>query len=266
MLAGRAAAAAARSVNMTTVESAPVFLAARYAGGDGTTGGSIPCWSIAPPTPRLTRGLDPRDRVTIQNSASSRRSPSAAYLASWRAIGIRRPSICAAKSVPANTSADYLSKMLRTVKLDGADVTVVPMPAADMAAAMKRGDVVRFPAGNPAHRTMAARRRRSSSGRSVYRELFNLNTTAGTERSGEAASPVDVARLPRVAEVHARPADHGRFCRRASRAPGHHRHRVASPDSRRRCHPTLDVLVEEEPWWPPGRSVRRAPARNCKSG
>ena len=61
-----------------------------------------------------------------------------------RSAGIRRLADLRGKKVgaPANTSAGYyLAKMLKTVKLAEPDVTVVPMAVADMAAAMKRGDV-----------------------------------------------------------------------------------------------------------------------------
>jgi hypothetical protein len=191
-----------------------------------------------------------------------------------RSAGIRRLVDLRGKRVgtPANTSAEYyLSKMLRTVKLDEPDVTVVAMPVADMAAAMKRGDVDAVSGWEPgAQDSMAALGADAIvfQDRSVYRELFNLNTTAGvlSRRSG-GSWWTSCVRLPRRRGTFVRVRRMcGRFCRRASTCP-----RPPSPpcgvtsDSRRRCHPTLSTcLSRRSRGWPPGRSVRRAPARNCR--
>src|SRR5207237_8467337 len=61
-----------------------------------------------------------------------------------RSSGIARLADLRGKKIgaPSNTSSGYyLAKMLRTARLEESDVTVVAMPVADMAAAMKRGDV-----------------------------------------------------------------------------------------------------------------------------
>jgi NitT/TauT family transport system substrate-binding protein len=176
-----------------------------------------------------------------------------------RSAGIRRLVDLRGKRVgtPANTSAEYyLSKMLRTVKLDEPDVTVVPMPVADMAAAMRRGDVDAVAGWEPgAQDSMAALGTDAIvfQDRSVYRELFNLNTTAGVlSDPAKRRVLVDVVRAIAAAsrEVRARPADVRPLLSSRINVPQatiatvwrHFRFPTSLPPD------TLDVLIEEEPW------------------
>jgi NitT/TauT family transport system substrate-binding protein len=81
-----------------------------------------------------------------------------------------------------NTSAHYfLSKMARHAGLAESDVTAVAVPLPDMPAALKRGDVDAISIWEP----QAQNSQQTLGGdavvfqdRSVYRELFDLNTTA----------------------------------------------------------------------------------------
>ena len=251
------------AVNMTTVESAPVFLAAQGAAGRdmALTGGGIPLLvdrtadaATNSETQILLRSVDnPELRIVMTVAECEYR------IVARRSAGIRRLVDLRGKRVgaPANTSAEYyLSKMLRTVKLDEPDVTVVPMPVADMAAAMKRGDVDAVSGWEPGAQDSIAALGADAivfQDRSVYRELFNLNTTAGV--LGDPAKRrvlVDVVRAIAAASrnVRARPADVRPLLSSRINLPQttiatvwrHFRFPTSLPPD------TLDVLVEEEQW------------------
>jgi NitT/TauT family transport system substrate-binding protein len=251
------------AVNMTTVESAPVFLAAQGAAGGemALTGGGIPLLvdrtadaATNSETQILLRSVDnPELRIVMTVAECDYR------IVARRSAGIRRLVDLRGKRVgtPANTSAEYyLSKMLRTVKLDEPDVTVVPMPVADMAAAMRRGDVDAVAGWEPgAQDSMAALGTDAIvfQDRSVYRELFNLNTTAGVlSDPAKRRVLVDVVRAIAAAsrDVRARPADVRPLLSSRINVPQatiatvwrHFRFPTSLPPD------TLDVLIEEEPW------------------
>jgi NitT/TauT family transport system substrate-binding protein len=251
------------AVNMTTVESAPVFLAAQGAAGGemALTGGGIPLLvdrtadaATNSETQILLRSVDnPELRIVMTVAECDYR------IVARRSAGIRRLVDLRGKRVgtPANTSAEYyLSKMLRTVKLDEPDVTVVAMPVADMAAAMKRGDVDAVSGWEPgAQDSMAALGADAIvfQDRSVYRELFNLNTTAGVlSDPAKRRVLVDVVRAIAAAsrDVRARPADVRPLLSSRINVPQatiatvwrHFRFPTSLPPD------TLDVLIEEEPW------------------
>src|SRR5207248_4603907 len=133
-----------------------------------------------------------------------------------KSAGIRRLADLRGKKIgtPANTSSGYyLAKMLRTVKLAESDVTVVAMQVADMAAAMKRGDVDAVSGWEPgAHDSIAALGADAIvfQDRSVYRELFDLNTTTGVLNDpAKRRSLVDAVRAMVTAsrQITARPPD-----------------------------------------------------------
>src|SRR5206468_8177355 len=86
-------------------------------------------------------------------------------------------------TVPRNTSAAYfLAKMLATAKLTEADVTIVPIdPANQMSAALRDGRVDAVAMWDPetARAVMAVGDDAVVlQDKTVYRELFNLNTSA----------------------------------------------------------------------------------------
>jgi sulfonate transport system substrate-binding protein len=251
------------AVNMTTVESAPVFLAAQGVAGRemALTGGGIPLLvnrsadaATNSETQILLRSVDnPELRIVMTVAECEYR------IVARRSAGIRRLVDLRGKKVgtPANTSAEYyLSKMLRTVKLDEPDVTVVTMPVADMAAAMKRGDVDAVSGWEPGAQDSIAALGADAvvfQDRPVYRELFNLNTTAGVlSDPSKRRVLVDVVRaIARASrDVRARPADVRPLLSSRINVPEatiatvwrHFRFPASIPRD------TLDVLVEEEQW------------------
>lgn len=263
MLAQASAPPLRVAVNMTTVESAPVFLAAQGAAGGemALTGGGIPLLvdrtadaATNSETQILLRSVDnPELRIVMTVAECDYR------IVARRSAGIRRLVDLRGKRVgaPANTSAEYyLSKMLRTVKLDESDVTVVPMPVADMAAAMKRGDVDAVSGWEPGAQDSIAALGADAivfQDPSVYRELFNLNTTAGV-LSDPAKRRLLVGVVRAIAgasrDVRARPADVRPLLSSRINVPQatiatvwrHFRFPASIPRD------TLDVLVEEEQW------------------
>jgi len=175
------------AVNMTTVESAPVFLAAqdapelrmdiRAGGIPVLLEGSVDAATNSE-TQALIRSVERPDLRIVMTVAECYYR-----LVARRSAGVTRLPDLRGKRIgtPLNTSsAYYLAKMLRTAKLEEADVTIVGMPVADMAAAMKRGDVDAVSGWEPgAHDAITALGVDAVvfQDRSVYRELFDLNTT-----------------------------------------------------------------------------------------
>jgi NitT/TauT family transport system substrate-binding protein len=173
------------AVNMTTVESLPVFLAARgrpvvvSAGGipqllDGTAEAATNSETQA-----LLRSVGaPNLRIVLTVAECFYR------LVGRRSAGIERVSDLKGKKIgtPANTSSRYyLALMLAGAKLTEADVTVVPMAVNLMGAAMKKGEVDAVSGWEPGAQDAIDALGRDAivfQERSVYRELFNLNTTA----------------------------------------------------------------------------------------
>ena len=263
MLAQASAPPLRVAVNMTTVESAPVFLAAQGAAGRNMaiTGGGIPLLvdrtadaATNSETQILLRSVDnPELRIVMTVAECEYR------IVARRSAGIRRLMDLRGRKVgtPANTSAEYyLSKMLRTVKLDESHVTVVPMPVADMAAAMKRGDVDAVSGWEPGAQDSIAALGADAivfQDPPVYRELFNLNTTAGV-LSDPAKRRLLVGVVRAIAgasrDVRARPADVRPLLSSRINVPQatiatvwhHFRFPASIPRD------TLDVLVEEEQW------------------
>ena len=185
---GRDAAQSLRfAVNMTTVESIPVFLAAEARSGTRivVTSGGIPQLvdgsadaATNSETQALLRSVaSPNLRIVLTVAECYYR------LVARRSAGIQKVSDLRGKRIgtPATTSAHYhLAKMLRTAKLAETDVTVVPMPVPEMAAAIKKGDVDAVSGWEPgAQHSVDALGNDAVvfQDRSVYRELFNLNTT-----------------------------------------------------------------------------------------
>jgi NitT/TauT family transport system substrate-binding protein len=251
------------AVNMTTVESAPVFLAAQRAAGSAMTlaSGGIPLLvnrtadaATNSETQILLRSVESPDLRIVMTVAECEYR-----LVARRSSGIRQLTDLRGKRIgtPANTSAEYyLSKMLRTVKLDEPDVTVVPMPVADMAAGMKRGDVDAVSGWEPGAQDSIAALGADAivfQVPSVYRELFNLNTTAGVlSDPAKRRALVDVVRgiVNASRDVRARPADVRPLLSSRINVPEstiaavwrHFRFPAAVPRD------TLDVLIEEEQW------------------
>jgi ABC-type amino acid transport substrate-binding protein len=186
---GGAASAPLRvAVNMTTIESAPVFLAAAgpSSGGMILNPGGIPqlvsgeaeAATNAETQALLRSAASPNLRIVLTVAECYYR------IVARRSAGITRLADLRGKKVGTSlsTSAHYfLVKMARTAGLSESDVTAVAVPLPDMPAALKRGDVDAIAIWEPqAHNSeqMLGSDAVVFQDRSVYRELFDLNTTA----------------------------------------------------------------------------------------
>jgi sulfonate transport system substrate-binding protein len=251
------------AVNMTTVESAPVFLAAQRVGEAAMplTAGGIPLLldrtadaATNSETQILLRSVERPDLRVVMTVAEceyrivARRSSGISRLANLRGRKI---------GTPANTSAEYyLSKMLHTAEMDEPDVKVVPMAVADMAAAMKRGDVDAVAGWEPGAQDSIDALGSDAivfQDRPVYRELFNLNTTAAVlNEPAKRRALVDAVRAIATAsrDVRGRPTDVRPLLSTRINVPQatiatvwrHFRFPAALPRD------LLDVLVDEEQW------------------
>jgi len=175
------------AVNMATIESAPVFLAARDAADVRMelSSGGIPLLldgsvdaATNSETQALLRSVDRPDlRIVMTVSECAYR------IVARRDAGIATLADLRGKKVgtPANTSAHYyLVKALRQAGVAVSDVTVVAMVVPDMASAIAKGDVDAVSGWEPgAHDAIAALGPRGITFQppGLYRELFDLNTT-----------------------------------------------------------------------------------------
>ncbi len=175
-------------VNMTTIESAPVFLAAEGAGGAGIVlrAGGIPVLvagdadaATHAETQALLRSTaNPNVRIVLTVAECYYR------IVARRSAGITRLADLRGKRIGTSLSTSahyYLVKMAGTAGIAESDITAVPLPLPDMPAALKRGDVDAVSIWEP-HAENSVQALGNDAvvfqDRSVYRELFNLNTTA----------------------------------------------------------------------------------------
>jgi sulfonate transport system substrate-binding protein len=175
------------AVNMATIESAPVFVAARDAADVRMelSAGGIPVLldgkvdaATNSETQALIRSVDRPDLRIVMTVAEC-----AYRIVARRASGIAAVADLRGKKIgtPANTSAHYyLVKSLRRAGLAASDVTVVAMAVPDMAGALAKGEVDAVSGWEPgAHDAIAALGPQGISFQppGLYRELFDLNTT-----------------------------------------------------------------------------------------
>jgi len=176
------------SGNTTTIELSPVLVAANgiYPGPITVTNGGIPNimdGSADVATNAETQLLrqsvdDPNLRVIFTVAESFYR------IVARKSAGIAKVSDLKGKRIttPRNTSAEYfLVRMLATANLTEADVTIVPItPVTDMSVALKDRRVDAIAMWEPeSERAIAATGDDAIvlQDRTVYRELFNLNTS-----------------------------------------------------------------------------------------
>jgi sulfonate transport system substrate-binding protein len=188
-------------VNLTTIETVPIYLAAEGLDVE-LTGGAIPS---------LTDGkVDVVTNAETQAILRSTARPDIRVILTvaeygYRIIARRSAGVGAASDLRGrkiatslNSSAHfYIVKTLRGVGLSEKDVTVVGMPPNDMPAALARGDVDAVSIWEPA----AERSVRALGADGVviagpaYRERFNLNTTTAVLADpGKRAALVDLLR------------------------------------------------------------------------
>jgi len=175
-------------VNVTTIETVPIYLAAEgpLAGALELTGGALPLLTegkVDTVTNAETQALlrstaNPDIRVILTVAEYSYR------IVARRSAGIATASDLRGKKIATqlNSSAHfYIVKTLRSAGLSEADVTVVGMTAPEMPAALARGDVDAVSIWEPAAEKSVAALGADAvilSG-PTYRERFNLNTTTG---------------------------------------------------------------------------------------
>jgi len=251
------------AVNMTTIESAPVFVAA-----EGPSGAVIRL-SSGGIAQLVSNSADAATNASTQAVLRSVANPNLRIIltvaecyyriVARRSAGIQRIADLRGKKVATstNTSAHfYLVKMLRTASLAESDVTVVPLQLNEMPAALKKGDVDAVSIWEP-----GAQNSLEAVGedvvvlqdRSVYRELFNLNTTTDvlTDRAKRPALINVVRAIVRASErVRNRPSEvwpllASKINLKEPTIPAVWRH-FRFPASL--SSDLLDVLVEEERW------------------
>jgi len=170
--------------NMSTIELSPLLVAADkiYPGEISVINGGIPAVvsgmvdvATNAETQLLRQSVDdPGLRVVFTVAESFYR------IVARKSAGIHRIADLKGKRIttPRNTSAHYfLVKMLNTERLSETDVTLVNInPVTEMSTALKEGRVDAVAMWEPeAERAIAAV---TFQDRRVYRELFNLNTSA----------------------------------------------------------------------------------------
>ena len=189
------------SGNVTTIEIAPVLLAAQSHREPVTIGnGGVPdlfgpdrvMLSTNAETQALRVSVDNPDLRIIMTVSEglyrivARRSAGIETLADLRGKRIATISI--------TSSGYFLHRMLRTAGLDYEDVTVVPvMPLSRLADVIAAGEVDAVTIWEPQMQNVLTRLGEDAiefSGEGVYRELFNLNTTAA-----QLADPVQRQRI-----------------------------------------------------------------------
>jgi len=175
--------------NMTTIELSPLLLASNgiYKDEISVVNGGIPAImngmvdvATNAETQLLRQSVDDPDLRVIFTVAEG-----LYRIVARKSAGIRRVADLKGKRIttPPNTSAHYyLVKMLRRANLSESDVTLVNInPVTDMSRALKEGRVDAVSMWEPeSERAIAVAGSDAVvlQGRGVYRELFNLNTSA----------------------------------------------------------------------------------------
>lgn len=269
-----AAAPIAIHGNTHTFEIAPVLLAAaEYYPGEATVKmGGIPNLVGAPMIPGfgeegvadvathaetqiLRYSVDHPDLRVILNVTEG-----LYRVVARRSAGIASMADMAGKrvaTIPQTSSGYFLSRMLAREGLSFDDIEVVSIsPLEDMAGAIERGEVDAVVIWEP-YSEQASRALGEDAiefgGAGVYRELFNLNTTAENLADPEKRAKIvtfvravmDAAEATRAdpAAAQALVEDSGGFVTQdVADAWRHHAFMASMPDD------LLDVLVEEEQW------------------
>jgi NitT/TauT family transport system substrate-binding protein len=271
--AGSVAGPLALHGNKTTLEISPVLLAARdyYPGEVSIKMGGVPnlfgevSGSGEPGTAVIATNAETQ---LIRNSVDNpdlrmilNVSEGLYRIVARRSAGIENVADLAGKriaTVPVTSSGYFLARMLDREGLDYGDITAVPLsPLSEMAVALDKGDVdavvIWEPWAEHAARVLG-NDVTEISGEGVYRELFNLNTTAANLRDPEMrARIVRMVRaiLDASAEIRANPAEaqtllaqvSGHTTQDIADTWKHHTFPANIPND------ILDVLVEQEQWY-----------------
>src|SRR5262245_10240794 len=251
------------AVNMTTIESAPLFVSAEGPAGASLrlSGGGIPQLvsleadaATNSSTQAVIRSIaNPNLRIVLTVAECFYR------IVARRSTGIARVEDLRGKRIgtPVNTSAHfYLAKMLRGANLAESDVTVVPLPQNELTAAIEKRAVDAVSIWEPwAQYSIEAIGSDAVvlENRSFYRELFNLNTTADVladpaKRSAIVnlvRAAIDASDRVRQNPATVRPLLVSKINVKEETSAavwGQFRFPATLPDD------LLDVLVEEEAW------------------
>ena len=207
------------AVNTTTIESAPIFGAAELSKGRvELIGGKIPRLldgSAIAATNAETQALlysvaNPGIRIILTAAECAYR------IVARRSAGIRNGSDLRGRKVGTlrHTSAHfYLAKTLGRAGLSETDATVIDVPLGEMPAALARGDVDALAIWEPVAEAAAQALNDDVAifeGPSLYRERFNLNTTADILRDpARRAVLVDFVRtvIDAAGRIRERPQD-----------------------------------------------------------
>lgn len=251
------------AVNMTTIETAPAFLAETRPAGASFTIVSGGIRNLANGTAHAATNAETQMLLVTPSSPNIRLLLTVAE-GLYRVIGRKSAGITTLASLrgkrittPRNTSAHYhLVKMLRTAGVAESEVTLVTAGATEMAAAIARRDADAISMWEPeAQNALEALGSDATvfQDNTVYRELFSLYTT--TEVLNDARRRRELVAFVRAllaagTTVRATPKDVMPLVARkiqqsdatVSRSWPFHAFPVALlPD-------TLDVMADEEPW------------------
>jgi ABC-type nitrate/sulfonate/bicarbonate transport system substrate-binding protein len=247
--------------NITTIEFAPVLLAAQWHSAPvGISNGGVPDLASAGGAELATNAETQALRASVTNPdlrIIMTVSEGLYRIVARRSAGIRTLADLKGKriaTISITSSGYFLHRMLRTVGLDYADITVVPLNTATAEEAMAKGEIDAVTIWEPMIDNIARRLGDDAiefNGKGVYRELFNLNTTAT-----QLADPVQRKRivefvravLRATRELHADPRHAWTAVAKSAgydeatvaRTWHHHRYPgVLAPD-------LLDVMEDEE--------------------
>jgi NitT/TauT family transport system substrate-binding protein len=247
-------------INLTTIETLPIYLAAERGDAIELTGGALPTLTegkVDAATNAETQAIlrstaNPEIRVILTVAEYSYR------IVARRSAGIRTAADLRGKKIATslNSSAHfYIVKTLRGAGLSENDVTVVGLAPPEMPAALARGEVDAVSIWEPAAE-MSVQALGSDAvilQGPPYKERFNLNTTvAAAADPVKRAALVDLLRsLIRTSQqVQARPEEAQRLIAGKLHLPGAivsttwslFRFPASLPDD------LLDSMVEQEPW------------------
>jgi NitT/TauT family transport system substrate-binding protein len=247
-------------VNLTTIETLPIYLAAEGRDDIALTGGALPTLTegkVDAVTNAETQAVlrstaNPEIRVILTVAEYSYR------IVARRSAGIRTAADLRGKKIATslNSSAHfYIVKTLRSAGLSEKDVTVVGLTPPEMPAALARGDVDAVSIWEPAaeRSVLALGSDAAILQGPAYKERFNLNTTAAAAADPKMrAALVDLLRsiIRTSQEVGARPEEPQRLIAAKLNLPGQivsttwnlFRFPASIPDD------LLDSMVEQEPW------------------
>jgi ABC-type nitrate/sulfonate/bicarbonate transport system substrate-binding protein len=248
------------AVNVTTIETVPVYLAAEGVDAIELSGGGIPA---------LTEGkADAATNAETQAVLRSTARPDIRVILTvaeygYRVVARRSAGISAASDLRGkkiatslNSSAHfYLAKTLRAAGLSERDVTVVGLAPPDMPSALVRGEVDAISIWEPAAESAAQRLAADAViiNGPPYRERFNLNTTAAaTADPAKRTALVNLLRsiIRSSREVRERPEPAQQLIARKLDIPlqlvttswNLFRFPASLPDD------LLDSMLEQEPW------------------